>query len=284
MKPSSRHALWTLALALGLAAASGCTLEDGHPWGLVEMDLQASFAPGDRLNEQGQVRTSKGYLVTVQALEVQIQSASVQLRAGGDASATFDPANPPPGYSLCHNGHCHSDSGDLVDYEDIALELAGGSSSAGGVTQAIEASVDLSQPGQPQALPLGPCSQSCQLDPGQLSTATLTLAQVQLQILVQDTRSGDSARLPAEGLTFAASLSGDALGDAQSFQALLSGEVGKGHPYGVALRGDFVLGPTLFDTPDWGQIAPEDGEALQETLRQILTESASLSLQTERFE
>ncbi|MNS53348.1 hypothetical protein D3C72_861010 [compost metagenome] len=36
-------------------------------------------------------------------------------------SATFDPANPPPGYSLCHGGHCHRDDGALVDYADIPV-------------------------------------------------------------------------------------------------------------------------------------------------------------------
>jgi hypothetical protein len=53
-----------------------------------------------------------------------------QTGGGGGGGGTFDPANPPPGYSLCHGGHCHSDDGALVSYEDIQAQLdAGGGSS-----------------------------------------------------------------------------------------------------------------------------------------------------------
>jgi hypothetical protein len=279
-----RSSEWAALLGLAaLSLASGCTLEDGDPWGLVQMDLEASFSPEGRLNDQGQVRTSKGYLVTVEALEVQIQSASVDLLAEGGATA-FDPANPPAGYSLCHNGHCHRDDGALVDYEDIALELTGQAASAGGVTQAIEASVDLSAPGQPQALPLGPCSQGCQLDPGQLGAATLTLARVQVSLRVQDSRLGDNARLPEGGLSYEITLEGDALGQAQTFQHLLEGEVGKGQPYGVRLRGAFTLGPALFDDADWGALDADDTTNLREALRQGLQEAGALSVTVQRFD
>ena len=36
------------------------------------------------------------------------------------------PGKPPPGYTLCHNGHCHHPSGRLVPYAEIEAELAGG--------------------------------------------------------------------------------------------------------------------------------------------------------------
>ena len=45
---------------------------------------------------------------------------------GGGQGAAFDPSNPPAGYSLCHAGHCHHESGRLVSYEEIAIELSGG--------------------------------------------------------------------------------------------------------------------------------------------------------------
>ncbi len=44
--------------------------------------------------------------------EVKLDDVSLTLQAlallpGAEAALAFDPAAPPPGYSLCHNGHCH---------------------------------------------------------------------------------------------------------------------------------------------------------------------------------
>ena len=33
---------------------------------------------------------------------------------------------PPPGYSLCHGGHCHTTDGGIESYEEIEAKLAGG--------------------------------------------------------------------------------------------------------------------------------------------------------------
>ena len=115
----------TLVAVVLVPFLSGC-LGDGLPWGQLETSMTASFAPpGGRLDDQGRLKTTANYVVDDLKVTVGFDAFSLVLAAQG--AAGFDPANPPEGYSLCHNGHCHSDSGALVDYEDIALEMAGGS-------------------------------------------------------------------------------------------------------------------------------------------------------------
>lgn len=70
------------------------------------------------------VLTNQGWAVRVDAFTLSLDAVRVQELQGG-SGASFDPANPPPGYSLCHGGHCHADDGSLVSYEDIQAELAG---------------------------------------------------------------------------------------------------------------------------------------------------------------
>ncbi|MEW5848920.1 MAG: hypothetical protein AB2A00_08900 [Myxococcota bacterium] len=73
------------------------------------------------------ITTDQGFTVVVESATVALPGATVSTAAtSGEGSSTFDPANPPPGCTLCHGGHCHC--GDrLVPYE----ELAGGGGTAG---------------------------------------------------------------------------------------------------------------------------------------------------------
>ena len=124
----AKFSLKTAFVALLLPAVVGC-LGDGLPWGQLEASMTATFAPSpDRLDDQGRLKTAANYVVDIEEISLGFDAFSLVLAAQG--AAGFDPANPPEGYSLCHNGHCHSDSGALVDYEDIALEMAGGSGGA----------------------------------------------------------------------------------------------------------------------------------------------------------
>lgn len=99
-----------LGLSAMLALAS-CTFSPGEPWGWVDAELTVYpvASSGDvEIDTQS---------IELRAIDVRAPAASTE------AVNEFDPANPPPGYSLCHGGHCHADDGSLVDYEEIEAGL-----------------------------------------------------------------------------------------------------------------------------------------------------------------
>ena len=113
------HARFASLLWMALFTLSACA-DPGLPWGWVEAEVQGSFDPDEgRLDDEGRLKTSGNYALALDTVEVTFDALTVVLAGAG--TADFDPANPPEGYSLCHNGHCHSDAGALVDYEIIAL-------------------------------------------------------------------------------------------------------------------------------------------------------------------
>lgn len=108
----------------------GCAFGPGQGFGELEAaSLTAVFSPGAARDlGGGEVLSQDGYAVRVDTLALDLGDVELLALSGG-GSATFDPANPPEGYTLCHGGHCHSESGALVDYADIEAELAGGAAS-----------------------------------------------------------------------------------------------------------------------------------------------------------
>lgn len=112
-------------LLIGFAAllATGCAIADGEPWGWATAQVSATGAIVEAGGEPADG-------VTIESVDAyaNIRLAETRTSSGGDGSS-FDPASPPPGYTLCHNGHCHAENGDLVPYEDVreALASSGGS-------------------------------------------------------------------------------------------------------------------------------------------------------------
>ena len=112
----STKTLVVLAIFWGVALATGCAFDDGNPWGWIDTDLTIGSVPS--------------------SAEVSLDSQtalvdSIRLLVPGDSAGgvpDFDPSDPPPGYSLCHNGHCHAADGSLVDYEDIIAGTGGAAS------------------------------------------------------------------------------------------------------------------------------------------------------------
>jgi len=113
-----RRCGWLVAFA-GLA---GCTFADGEPWGTVEGRMQSRG-----LEQTGAVPEEIEIDRAELAAEVVLESVTSQAQGSG---GSFDPSNPPPGYTLCHNGHCHSEEGELVAYEEVRAEMnaSGGTS------------------------------------------------------------------------------------------------------------------------------------------------------------
>lgn len=123
----------------------GCTLDAGHGFGeLASATLDAALVPGDARDlGGGAVLTNLAYTVTPTVMTLELGSVAL-LELQGAGGATFDPADPPEGYGLCHGGHCHRDDGALVDYADIEAELAGdGASFQAVATLPVDTTVDL---------------------------------------------------------------------------------------------------------------------------------------------
>ncbi len=118
--------LLTALAAAAILLASGCTVEDGAPWGYIRADLSV---PNPEVSPAFEVASYAIEISTVRLIQTQTASSG----GGG----TFDPQNPPPGCNLCHNGHCHCD-GELVDYADLQARMDAG----GGSSQRVLANLD----------------------------------------------------------------------------------------------------------------------------------------------
>lgn len=276
-----------LLLVVGI---QGCTLQEGQPWGQADLSLFAGFAPEqDRLDSEGGLLTSSDYVIDIDDLRVGLSELRLVLASESGGTTTFDPANPPAGYSLCHGGHCHSDDGRLVDYEDIAAELAGGGG-AGGFTlvRAIDAAVPLTTelPSADGAVSLGACAPdaSCGLPIGSLLRVEVSIQSIALQGTVRDRRV--PPRFTNVDVAFD-------VGVDVTLQTAVAGEVGPGDPMGVRVITDLAITEKLLDGVDFAAIQFEglqvDGVlelSASATLARILAEHASdstLSTRVERF-
>lgn len=173
-------------LSLALVGTVGCAFEPGEPYGLVTASLDVHYRElADRYTPDGFQKLNTDYQARLTSAVLVVDAIEL-LDAGTElAVATFDPANPPPGYSLCHGGHCHAADGSLVDYEDIAAELAGaGGTEPTTVVTLTAGTVDLltSEPFE-----LG-CAPSCALPEGYLVLARLTASRLELAGQVRDAR------------------------------------------------------------------------------------------------
>lgn len=242
--------LWGELLALAASVASvglggACAFEAGQPWGRAEVALTAAFSPGaDRLTDDGLLRTSNNYLIDVTSLSVRVGAVTLTMTAAGAEAVSFDPADPPAGFSLCHGGHCHADDGRLVAYADVEAEVAGGGASGASVEVPVGADVALKA--TPTTVALGPCPDGCRLEPGDLSRLAVSLGELRFEARVFDIAPGDGKGLPDEGVPIRGVVP---LTAAPS--AALSGAVGDGEPVGVRLAAALAVTDSLFDGVDW---------------------------------
>jgi hypothetical protein len=175
-----------LAVALTWSC-SACAFGDGEPYGQVTGALTGGYELRDDRDvgeDDWQKLVSELEIVvddarlTVEVVELVGASEDIAAVTG----AVFDPANPPPGFTLCHNGHCHSDSGDLVDYADIEAQLAGGGST--GATTALAMAGGEHDLLAGATLPLS-CD-DCLLDAGRVSRVRLTASRLELAGRIRD--------------------------------------------------------------------------------------------------
>lgn len=236
---SSLKCLRCLAL---LAALAGCAFEDGQPWGEARIAIDAVFeVPAERLDGAA-IRTNNDYLVQVESAELSTDAVFVRFAAAG-GTASFDPADPPEGYSLCHNGHCHHDDGRLVDYADIEIEISGGGAS---VSTLVRQPIALTPNAAPVPLALDACgAEPCELPRGDLSSVEVQIRSARVAVEVRDRRTGDAARLDGPR---AVTIDID---EAFVVQAPLAGTVGRGEPVSRRIEGRLRLDASAFDNLDW---------------------------------
>lgn len=293
--PRSRSRLPEALGLLLLGVAPGCTLLAGQPWGLAELSLDVTLDVDEgRLTEGGLLKTSRDFALDPERLELGLGSLRLIAEASASASSTgavFDPADPPAGYSLCHNGHCHADSGALVAYEDIRAELAGG---GGATATVVAARAILSSP-----LPLWPdvgdvaldeCANGCQLDDGTLAEAAVGVTGLSFRARVFDLRPADRARLPPEGVLVEADVPASLL-----LAAPLEEGFSRSEPLGLRVDATATFEPTFFDGIDFDQLVPADPDpaavydlsdalSVVEAVATHLEEDGALTLVVERFE
>jgi len=275
--------LATLALA-----AVACAFSRGNPWGLAELTLSASFdPPASRLTPEGYLKTSTNYALRLDRIEVLLGSLTLKMKAGGSGGGAFDPAHPPAGYALCHNGHCHADDGRLVSYEEIAAELAGGGSGGYSLSrQVLSGRIALAT--LPAGVNLGECPKRCNLERGELDALVLHLEEIRFTGRIFDQLTGQHRRLPADGVAVEAALAVHA-----DLSGKVTARVGRDVPLGLRLATAFRLTPTLYDGIEWAQLLGGNlsgtvdlsgSASFREQVATNLFKDNSLIINLERFE
>ncbi len=237
-------------LLLPLLLLAGCAWGPGEGFAVVEPTVRAGYtALPSRDAGDGFQRLSSDFQVRVSAASLQLASiALLGSSGGGGGPTTFDPANPPPGYTLCHGGHCHRDDGALIDYEDIQAELGGGgATSVPVVTLPVGASVDLLAP-ETRALP---CQPDCELPQTTVTRGRWTVTGLRLEGTVRDSRQ--PPRLPAErAFRFVVTPAAPAAEPLLVMSGELDVPSDRENEPRVRLGLSLDVTPAVFDAVDWG--------------------------------
>lgn len=263
--------LAVLVATMGLAS---CTFQPGVSFGtLAGATLEARFKPASsRLDAEGRVKTDGGYRIRVDALTLVANQLDFQSTSGtAGTGAKFDPANPPPGYSLCHGGHCHRADGALIDYADIEAELAGGTVKTQTVLSLpVETPFDLLT-GSASAS-LTQCEPGCQLDRGTWSNALLQLTSLTASGSVEDPSTFN--RLNGQTRTWSLTLKPEA------FSQKVAVTIDRTRGDRLEVAATLALSEKLWDEIDFQTLAASAGTLVldqDEATREQLAENVSQS-------
>ncbi len=257
----------TLPALMAVAALAGCAFDDGNPWSEMSATLSVTFDDASRAGDEGEIRTSNDYLVDLERFSFTV--SSVQLLRYGAAGLTFDPASPPAGYSLCHNGHCHADDGSLVSYEEVVINEAGSSTSAI-VAFAPDLNAELTD-SDGAVVELACDGSDCELPRGEIHAVELEVTELEFAATVRD-RPGATATLdePISVQGFGA--------PSMTLTALVEWKVDDGWPLRFRAGIELVITAEIFDGIDWTTHA-EPGFAgyIVDEVQAGITEHALLS-------
>lgn len=270
-----RQLLFLFCLALG-----GCAWEAGQGFAVVEPTVHVAYEALPARNAgDGYQKLSSDYQVRLDSATMRLDGIELIAVASGSGGG-FDPANPPPGYSLCHGGHCHRDDGALIPYEQIAAELGGGGGSSTVVTLPVDEPINLLAP---ETRVVG-CQPECALPQTQVSQGRWGIETLRIEGTVRDGRVPPRIASERRFVLDLAPTSGEAP------VAVLTGEVDlpsdrENPPEAkVALR--LALTAALFDTVDWAPLAPDtsgvvDLKSNAEALKAVLEQLARFSPEAE---
>lgn len=237
----------SIPLALSTAISifiSACAWEAGQPFATVTPNLDARvYTPEGRDAGMGWQKLSSEYQVRFDRME--LEAGEIVMIDIGLGALGFDPANPPAGYSLCHNGHCHSGDGRLVSYEEIAAELAQGSAARRVLALPVGA-LDLVA-GESRTLS---CVPDCDLPLAEITQASLDVVRVQAAGLVRD--GLEPARIDGEvAFTLDVTLPADS-------PLIMTGSVeliaDRSHDPDVDLRIALLISSKIFDDVKWADL------------------------------
>ncbi|NPC47891.1 hypothetical protein D7X99_00235 [Corallococcus sp. AB032C] len=235
---------WLLPFAL----LSGCAFDAGEGFAVLEPSVQAAYSPVSSRNAgDGYQALASDFQLRMDTGTVSLGSIDLIASSGGGGSTTFDPSSPPPGYSLCHNGHCHSDSGALVDYEDIQAELGGGGSTTVTVANLpVDAELDLLAPATRELT----CKPACELGKATLSRGRWAVTGLRMTGSVRDGRvpARFAGALP---FRFTAAVTGAEATPVAVLTGALDVPSDRENEPRVALGLKLELTPALFDAVDW---------------------------------
>jgi hypothetical protein len=134
-----RVGLLAAALLLTLShLTTGCSFTDGEPWSSLRVSLSSQTSPDDLVG-------SPDVSLDASPAALNLELVRVTTTSGG-GGGEFDPSDPPEGYTLCHNGHCHAESGELVSYEDVRAEMQSGGGTSESTLGTASTDIDFSAP------------------------------------------------------------------------------------------------------------------------------------------
>lgn len=253
--PSVPDARLLLLSGLGVLFVGGnaCTFVEGQPWAQVDnAELAvAPFVPGtERLDGQGRLKTARSYAVKLEQIELELADLRIQQADAAGEPLAFDPASPPPGYSLCHGGHCHAEDGTLPTYAEVEAKLLGGATAAPSLGFHVE---DTEVPVVGEARQTLRCQvDPCMLQRGPIVGALLDVTAVRLVGTAFDLT--DERRLPEAGTPFAVSL-----GPPAPLLAPLNTEAERFEPVHREVGLTLALAESILDDVDFAADVAEGG-------------------------
>ncbi len=259
-------------LALGSAA---CTFDAGHGFATLEAaTVSARLEPGPARDLGDRtVLTDLGYWVAIDTASWELAQARLLATSGKSGGGSFDPANPPAGYSLCHGGHCHADDGRLVSYADIEAELAGGS-----VVLSPVVTLPL---GEPLDLYAKDAAALPRFEPSrELPEAQITQAEARFDrfALVATVSKGPSGAELAAPVPFSAELPAVDLSHSFAYS------IDRHAPAHLRLALGVTLDGTLFDGIDFAELQSSGKIVLTDSAREALQEKLAQASMEVRLE
>ncbi len=235
------------ACALALTT-QGCAWGEGRGFTTLEETRVSARIDRDDGGSPAELTTDRGYLVHLESAELFVEDVALEQGNAEPEAAHFDPAHPPEGYSLCHGGHCHSEDGRLVPYEEIEQERAGaGTAYATVVSIPVNSRVDLLGG---DLVRVREASPSRELPRAELQRLTLHAGSLHV-------RGSVRAGAAAEALPLSVDLEAHT-----SMQLAVHADIDRDMPSAVRAVVVVAVPRTLFDGVDFGRLAEQGSVTL----------------------